>query len=207
MNKQLGSGALFILSLILLYFGGVIHGAIGAGLSVGGFICFLLSIVGGLKKLFRRSSTKTIDARKLLAHTKRISDVTEHFYDTIVNKSAPQLSKEDVYFEIAGLCLYMTLTKVAQAGYSANDSKQMLNELAQHTSFYLDGTVEKKNRYVRACTMWIDIVGGRGTVQDAKNEMTRYIDRKYHLPSKANEQAKAFIDRLDTLLGTGELVG
>ena len=206
MNKKMSPGVLFVLSLILLYFGGVIHGALGAGLAVGGVICFVLAIIGGLKKLFKKSSKSNIDASKLLAHAKRVSDTTEHFYNTIIHKTAPQLSKKDVYFEIAGLCLFITLNKLAKAGYGANDAKQILNELTRHTAFYLDGDVEQRDRYMRGATMWIDIVGGHGTVQDAKIEMSHYIDRNYNLPTKANEQAKAFIDRIETLISANELV-
>lgn len=52
MNKKLGPGILLLLALVLLYFGGTSGGALGAGLSVGGLVCLVLAIVGGIKKLF-----------------------------------------------------------------------------------------------------------------------------------------------------------
>lgn len=53
MNKKLSPGILFLLSLVLLYFGGTLGGgAIGIALSIGGFVCLVFAIVGGIKKLF-----------------------------------------------------------------------------------------------------------------------------------------------------------
>ena len=51
MNKKLSPGILLVLSLALLYFGGVSGGALGAGLSVGGLACFVAAIVGFFKKI------------------------------------------------------------------------------------------------------------------------------------------------------------
>lgn len=55
MNKKLGPGLLLIFGLVLLYAGGTSGGALGAGLSVGGLVCLVLGIVGGIKKLFKGS--------------------------------------------------------------------------------------------------------------------------------------------------------
>lgn len=52
MNKKLGPGMLILLALVLLYLGGTISGALGAGLSVGGLVCLVLAVIGGFKKLF-----------------------------------------------------------------------------------------------------------------------------------------------------------
>lgn len=54
MNKKLGPGMLLILSLILLYLGGVTGGAIGAGLSAGGFVCLIAGIIGAIKALIAK---------------------------------------------------------------------------------------------------------------------------------------------------------
>jgi hypothetical protein len=54
MNKKLGSGILLVLSLVLLYFGGVTGGALGAGLSVGGLVCLVSAIVGLFQKVSKR---------------------------------------------------------------------------------------------------------------------------------------------------------
>lgn len=54
MNKPLSAGILFILSLVLLYLGGVSKGAIGAGLAVGGLICFIAAIISGIKSITSR---------------------------------------------------------------------------------------------------------------------------------------------------------
>lgn len=56
MNKKLEPGILLLLSLALLYFGGVSGGALGAGLSVGGLACFVAAIVGFIKKVFKRNN-------------------------------------------------------------------------------------------------------------------------------------------------------
>ena len=53
MNKKLGPGSLLILSLALLYTGGAVEGALGVGLGVGGLVCLVLGIAGGIKKLFK----------------------------------------------------------------------------------------------------------------------------------------------------------
>lgn len=54
MNRKLGPGALFVLGIALLYFGGISNGAIGVGLSVGGLVCLIAGIIGGIKKLFSK---------------------------------------------------------------------------------------------------------------------------------------------------------
>jgi len=60
MNKKLGPGILFVLALVLLYLGGASGGrAIGAGLSVGGLVCLVIAVVGGIKALLRRLSSKS----------------------------------------------------------------------------------------------------------------------------------------------------
>ena len=56
MNRKLGPGLLLLLALALLYFGGTSGGALGAGLSVGGLVCLVLAVIGGIKKLFGSNS-------------------------------------------------------------------------------------------------------------------------------------------------------
>lgn len=51
MNKSLSAGILFILSIVLLYLGGVSKGVIGAGLAVGGLVCLTAAIIGGIKNI------------------------------------------------------------------------------------------------------------------------------------------------------------
>ncbi len=67
MNKPLGTGILFILSIIMLYFGGTSKGAIGAGLAVGGLVCFVAAAISGIKSFAIRSkkpnkATRTSDS-------------------------------------------------------------------------------------------------------------------------------------------------
>lgn len=59
MNRKLGPLVLFLLGLALLYFGGTIGGASGAGLSVGGFVCLVAAIIGGINKLFGGGSIES----------------------------------------------------------------------------------------------------------------------------------------------------
>jgi hypothetical protein len=54
MNKKLGPVTLLVLSLALLYFGGVSGGSLGAGLSVGGLVCFVAAIIGFFKKTSKK---------------------------------------------------------------------------------------------------------------------------------------------------------
>lgn len=54
-NKKLKPGILLLLSLALLYFGGVSGGAFGAGLSVGGLVCFVAAIAGFIQKASKRN--------------------------------------------------------------------------------------------------------------------------------------------------------
>lgn len=49
-SKTLSPGILFLLSLILLYLGGISGGVIGAGLSGGGLVCLVVSIIGFIRK-------------------------------------------------------------------------------------------------------------------------------------------------------------
>ena len=55
MNKKLGPGILLLLSLVLLYLGGVSGGALGAGLSVAGLVCLVAAITGLIKKVANRN--------------------------------------------------------------------------------------------------------------------------------------------------------
>lgn len=67
MNKPLGTVILFILSIVLLYLGGVSKGALGAGLAVGGLVCFVAAVVSAIKSIATRGKkpsklTRTSDS-------------------------------------------------------------------------------------------------------------------------------------------------
>lgn len=69
MNKPLSAGILFILSIVLLYLGGVSKGAIGAGLAVGGLVCFVVAIISAVKSIASRGKATS---KKAVANSENI---------------------------------------------------------------------------------------------------------------------------------------
>lgn len=73
MDKPLSAVILFLLSIVLLYLGGVSKGAIGASMAVGGLVCFVAAIISGIRDITKRG--------------KKVSNVAASSDSRIVSKS------------------------------------------------------------------------------------------------------------------------
>jgi hypothetical protein len=198
MNKKLGPGMLFILALVLLYLSGVIDGTIGTGLGVGGFICFVMAIVGGVKKLSSRG--RKHHANEVLNHAERIAKVSERFYNLVSSSSPEEVKKDDVMRDISGFCLYVTLNMLTKAGYKIDDTKHLLEQCTKHIAFYVHRDIAYGDRYRQACLMWLEIVGTDGTIEDAKREMLGIMSRDYKLSSKTNVPEVSIVKNIESLI-------
>lgn len=204
MNKQLGPGALFILSLILLYFGGVIYGAIGTGLAVGGLVCLVIAVIGGIKKLAGGGRKKR--ANEVLNHAKRISSTAEHFYKSMSSKSNQSVSKADVILDITGYCLYVTLKELLDSGYKTEDSKYLLEQLTKNISFYIERDVSFSDLYMRHFMLITDLLGIESSEKEYKAKMKKHLIKSYNLKPETSVLETTLINKIESLIKTQSLI-
>lgn len=204
MNKKLGSGILFILSLVLLYLGGVVDGAIGAGLAVGGLICLALAILGGIKKLARGGRQQR--STEVLNHAKRIVKTSEHFYQSMTSKNSHSISKADVTLDITGYSLYVTFKELIRAGYKTDDCKHMLEQLTKHISFYIERDVSFSDLYMKHFMAITELLGIESSEEEYILKMKKHLIKSYNLRPETSVLETTLIEQIDSLIKTQSLI-
>lgn len=204
MNKKLGPGILFILSLVLLYLGGVVDGAIGAGLAVGGLICLALAILGGIKKL--AGGGRQQRSTEVLNHAKRIVKTSEHFYQSMTSKNNHSISKADVTLDITGYCLYVTFKELINSGYKTEDCKHMLEQLTKHISFYIERDVSFSDLYMKHFMAITELLGIESSEEEYKPKMKKHLIKSYNLKPETSVLETTLIEQIDSLIKTQSLI-
>lgn len=134
MNKKLSPLLLLILGLICMYLGRVTDGVIGIGLSVGGLICLIAAIIGGIKKLQnRRSQQQSASNGSLMDYSATaLLKSMKQSQALAIDYRLPDDKQHDLVNQLIAFYLLLLGIEFASSKISAQTSREVIESVIEY---------------------------------------------------------------------------